>query len=77
MYPRKGSLEVGADADLVIWDPAAAHTITATAQHQNTDYTPYEGFEAVGRPRAVYVGGELAAKDGEPTGRLAGRYVKR
>ena len=77
MWPRKGCLAPGSDADITLWDPRVRWEIRAQTQHQNTDYTPYEGFEAVGRPRAVYVGGELAAKDGEPTGRLAGRYVKR
>ena len=77
MWPRKGCLAEGSDADITVWDPAARWTIRAATQHQNVDYTPYEGFEAIGRPRAVYVGGELAAKDGEPTGVCAGRYVKR
>ncbi|HIU07581.1 MAG TPA: dihydropyrimidinase [Candidatus Limiplasma pullistercoris] len=77
MWPRKGQLAKGADADITVWDPQARWVIRAEAQHQNVDYTPYEGFEAAGRARAVYVGGQLAAKDGEPSGASAGRYVKR
>ena len=77
MWPRKGQLAQGADADITVWDPQARWVIRAEAQHQNVDYTPYEGFEAAGRARAVYVGGQLAAKDGEPSGASAGRYVKR
>ncbi len=77
MWPRKGQLAQGADADMTVWDPRARWVIRAEAQHQNVDYTPYEGFEAAGRARAVYVGGQLAAKDGEPSGASAGRYVKR
>ena len=77
MWPRKGRLAEGADADITVWDPDARWVIRAAAQHQKVDYTPYEGFEVIGRPRAVYVGGELSAKDGEPTGVCAGRYVKR
>lgn len=77
MWPRKGQLAQGADADITVWDPRARWVIRAEAQHQNVDYTPYEGFEAAGRARAVYVGGQLAAKDGEPSGASAGRYVKR
>ena len=77
MWPRKGRLAQGADADITVWDPQARWVIRAEAQHQNVDYTPYEGFEAAGRARAVYVGGQLAAKDGEPSGASAGRYVKR
>ena len=76
MWPRKGQLAQGADADMTVWDPRARWVIRAEAQHQNVDYTPYEGFEAAGRARAVYVGGQLAAKDGEPSGASAGRYVK-
>ena len=77
MWPRKGQLAQGADADMTVWDPRARWVIRAEAQHQNVDYTPYEAFEAAGRARAVYVGGQLAAKDGEPSGASAGRYVKR
>lgn len=77
MWPHKGQLAQGADADMTVWDPQARWVIRAEAQHQNVDYTPYEGFEAAGRARAVYVGGQLAAKDGEPSGASAGRYVKR
>ena len=77
MWPHKGQLAQGADADITVWDPQARWVIRAAAQHQNVDYTPYEGFEAAGRARAVYVGGQLAAKDGEPSGASAGRYVKR
>lgn len=77
MWPRKGRLAQGADADITVWDPQARWVIRAEAQHQNVDYTPYEGFEAEGRARAVYVGGQLAAKDGEPSGASAGRYIKR
>ena len=77
MWPHKGQLAQGADADITVWDPQARWVIRAEAQHQNVDYTPYEAFEAAGRARAVYVGGQLAAKDGEPSGASAGRYVKR
>lgn len=77
MWPHKGQLAKGADADITVWDPQARWVIRAEAQHQNVDYTPYEGFEAAGRARAVYVGGQLTAKDGEHSGASAGRYVKR
>ncbi len=77
MYPRKGCLKEGSDADVTVWDPAVKWTISAKNQHQNVDYTPFEGLEVTGRPRYVFVNGELAAKDGEPTERHAGRYVKR
>lgn len=77
MYPRKGALAAGSDADVCVWDPAARWTIGAATQHQAVDYTPYEGFEAHGRARLVFVGGELVARDGEPTGAKPGTYVAR
>lgn len=77
MYPRKGALAVGSDADVVVWDPEQRWTITAAGQHQALDYTPYEGFAAAGRAKYVFVNGILAAQDGEPTDAVAGRYVAR
>ena len=77
MYPRKGALLEGSDADVVVWDPSVRWTISAANQHQNVDYTPFEGLEVCGRPRYVFVNGILAAKDGEPTEAIAGEYVKR
>ncbi len=77
MYPRKGALQVGSDADITLWDPAARWTIRAAAQQQNVDYTPYEGREVHGLARQVYVNGVLAAENGVPTPALAGRYVAR
>lgn len=77
MFPRKGALVEGADADVCVWDPTARWTISAATQHQNVDHTPYEGFECHGRAHLVYVNGELAARDGEPTGSKPGRYVAR
>ena len=77
MWPRKGRLAEGADADVVVWDPAARWTISAKTQQQAVDYTPYEGFEAHGRAHLVFVNGELVARDGEPTGVVSGSYVAR
>ena len=77
MYPRKGCLAEGSDADVCVWDPQARWTIRAATQHQAVDYTPLEGFEAHGRAKAVYVNGVLVARDGEPTGAQPGRYVPR
>ena len=77
MYPRKGCLAEGADADVCVWDPCARWTISAATQHQAVDYTPLEGFEAHGRAKAVFVNGVLVACDGEPTGAQPGRYVPR
>ena len=77
MYPRKGILRVGSDADVTVWDPSVIWTISEKNQHQNVDYTPYEGFEIHGRPAYVFVNGELVVVDGEPTGVKPGAYVKR
>ncbi len=77
MFPRKGVLAPGADADVVVWDPEARWQITAAAQHMTCDYTPYEGYEVQGRAKAVFLGGELAAADGEPVKTGLGRYVFR
>ncbi len=77
MFPKKGALIEGADADVVVWDPNVKWTISAAGHHQNVDYTPFEGLEVSGRPRYVFVGGTLAAENGEPTAACAGTYVKR
>lgn len=77
MYPRKGVLREGSDADITVWDPSQQWTISQQNQHQNVDYTPYEGFNVKGKARFVYVNGILAARDGEPTSAVAGTYIRR
>lgn len=77
MWPRKGRLAEGADADVCVWDPEVRWTISAATQHQAVDHTPYEGFQCRGRAHLVYVGGELVARDGEPTGAKPGAFVSR
>ena len=77
MYPQKGVLAVGSDADLVIWNPEARWTITAAEQNQRVDYTPYEGFEAVGRPETVFLSGQVAAENGKVVLEKAGQFVHR
>lgn len=64
LYPRKGTLLPGADADVAIWDPAAEWQITADDLHMATDYTPYEGMTITGRPRTILVGGRNVVDDG-------------
>ena len=65
LYPRKGSLMPGADADIVLWDPGAQWTVHATDLHMTTDYTPYEGMALTGRPTVVIVGGRVLIRNGE------------
>jgi dihydropyrimidinase len=64
MYPQKGTIDLGSDADLVIWDPNYQGIITSKKQHQNVDYTPYEGFEHKGRVKHVFLNGQLVVENG-------------
>ncbi len=77
LYPQKGALQPGSDADIVLWETGDFGTISAKTQHQNVDYTPYEGFQAAGRAKAVYLRGELVVQDGEPCGLRQGKYIPR
>ncbi|MEX1169837.1 MAG: dihydropyrimidinase [Chloroflexota bacterium] len=74
----KGALEVGRDADLVLFDPAARRTIRATELHHTSDYTPYEGLEVTGAVRDVLVRGQPVIMAGRFVGRRgAGQFVER
>ncbi|MCI8477662.1 MAG: dihydropyrimidinase [Oscillospiraceae bacterium] len=77
MYPQKGSLQVGSDADLVLFDPDYRWTITAAGQHQNVDYTPYEGMEMAGRVDTVLLSGQIAVQNGALIQEGLGRFVPR
>jgi len=78
MYPRKGIIAAGSDADIVLWDPAAKYTIKAATQNMHTDYSIYEGFEGAGNVRAVYSRGERVVEDGRFIGRVGrGEYLRR
>jgi dihydropyrimidinase len=78
LYPRKGTIAIGADADIAIWDPARQVTITAAGLHHGSDYTPYEGFEVTGWPVTTIVRGTVVVDDGKLTGALGhGAYTKR
>jgi dihydropyrimidinase len=75
---RKGAIEVGRDADIVLFDPAARRTLHAADLHHTSDYTPYEGFELTGAVRSVYVRGRAVIRDGRFVGeRGYGRFVGR
>lgn len=65
VHPRKGTIAVGADADLALWDPDAERTITWTDLHDNAGYTPYEGMTLKGWPAIVLSRGRVAVEDGE------------
>ena len=78
IYPKKGTVAVGSDADLVIWDPKATKTISVQKQISRIDYNVFEGFICTGLPRATLSGGKITWLDGDlraETG--AGKYVPR
>lgn len=64
MYPRKGAIVEGADADIVIWDPEATKTISAKSQQSAIDYNVFEGIEVKGLPKTVLSRGEIVVEDG-------------
>jgi dihydropyrimidinase len=78
IYPRKGSISVGADADLVVWDPKGSRTISAKTHHQKVDFNIFEGMKVTGIPshtisqgRVVWANGKLDVERGK------GRYIDR
>lgn len=75
LYPEKGAVAPGSDADIVVWDPDARWTISAQGQQSASDYSPYEGTEVTGRAESVYLRGTLAARNGEIVHSYGGRYV--
>jgi dihydropyrimidinase len=77
LYPRKGVISPGSDADVVLWDPDRTHTVRVDELHMATDYTPFEGRPLKGLPVTVLVRGEVVVDDAkfiaeEPTGRFVG-----
>ncbi|MGI9429612.1 MAG: amidohydrolase family protein, partial [Bythopirellula sp.] len=78
LYPRKGTIQVGSDADLVIYDPDYRGKISAETQLMDVDYSAYEGWELQGRPSVVTVRGKIQAQDGEFVGTLGhGQFLSR
>jgi dihydropyrimidinase len=77
MYPRKGVIAVGSDADIVLIDPNLKKTITFDMLHENTDYTPYEGLEVTGYPVMTISRGEIIVRDGKFLGQKGrGKFLK-
>jgi dihydropyrimidinase len=78
LHPRKGTIAIGSDADIAIWDPKRTLKITATDLHHGADYTPYEGFEVTGWPVTTIVRGKIVVDSGELVGSLHhGAYIER
>ncbi len=76
LYPGKGTIAVGSDADLAIWDPDREVVIRHELLHDNVDYTPYEGMSVKGWPEITMLRGEVIWRDGEFCGRPgSGRYL--
>ena len=65
LYPRKGTIAIGSDADLAIWDPDQPVTVTADMIHDNVGYTPYEGRELTGWPETVISRGRVVVREGQ------------
>lgn len=78
LFPRKGTIQVGADADLVIYDPTYRGTISAKTHHLAVDYSAFEGWSIAGRPHVVTVRGEIQARDGRFVGNpTRGQFIRR
>ncbi len=78
MYPKKGTIAPGSDADLVLWDPNAEHTISAATHNMRVDYSMFEGFKVRGNARQVYSRGELIVENGKFLGKRGrGHYLRR
>ncbi|MCR9237684.1 MAG: dihydropyrimidinase [Alphaproteobacteria bacterium] len=78
MYPKKGAIMPGADADIVVWDPEASKTIQASTQKSAIDYNVFEGFDVTGLPVMTFNRGEMVYKEGDVTGETGrGRFIKR
>ena len=78
MFPRKGTIAIGSDADIVIFDPNETHTLSAKTHHMNVDYSAYEGWELTGKVKTVLLRGKVAVDDGKClVDRGYGQFIKR
>jgi dihydropyrimidinase len=78
MFPRKGTIAIGSDADLVIFDPNEKHTLSAKTHHMNVDYSGYEGWELTGKVKTVVLRGAVAIENNEcKVQKGFGKFIKR
>jgi dihydropyrimidinase len=78
MFPQKGTIGIGTDADIVIFDPNATHTISAGSHHMNVDYSAYEGWQLTGKVKKVILRGKLAIDDAKCLAQKGyGKFIKR
>lgn len=78
MFPKKGTIAVGSDADLCIWNPNEEHTISASTHHMNVDYSGYEGWQVKGKVKKVFLRGKLVIDNNEcKVDKGFGKFVKR
>jgi len=77
LYPQKGTIAVGSDADLTLWDAKERRVIRNDLLNHGADYTPYEGLKVQGWPVTVILRGQIAVQDGTLQARPEGRYLSR
>jgi len=78
MFPRKGTIAIGSDADLVIFDPNEKHILSAKTHHMNVDYSGYEGRPMTGKCKTIVLRGKVAIDNGEvKIEKGYGEYIKR
>ncbi len=78
LFPRKGTIAVGSDADIVIFDPNRSATLGVKTLHMNVDYNPYEGRTVQGSPSTVIANGQVVIEGNEFVGKKgAGRFLSR
>ena len=77
LYPQKGEIAIGSDADFVIWNPEKENTISVENHHQNCDLEIFEGFKTKGAPEFVILNGEIAAEKEKLVSSMKGKFLKR